>query len=42
MKNTAGEAKRLGRKAHKNVSVFQESQAKACNTKKGDQCLPQD
>lgn len=40
MKNTAGKVKRRGRKAPMSVSVFQDSHAKACNTKKGDQSLP--
>ncbi len=40
MKSTAEEAKRRGRKAPMSVSVFQDSHAKACNTKKGDQSLP--
>ena len=40
MKNTAGEAKRRGRKAPMSGSVFQESQAKDWQYKKGDQSLP--
>lgn len=40
MKNTAGEAKRRERNPLMSVSVFQESQVKDCNTKKGDQSLP--
>ena len=40
MKNTAGEAKRRGRKAPMSVPFFLESKAKDWQYKKGDRSLP--